>query len=493
MILGNARPLGSGGPGGGAGVSAQLTATPLGNGTSVRCDLVVPSGDLSSWDLEMRPASGAWSTVEATIVDPTYTVGDLDSETAYEFRATVRVASEVVATASATTLEPPPGPSIPAATPSLWIGVGLTSVGNTLTDIRSYRAIIRNTTQETWTGLAPLFQGVVNAPGQILGFRVANNSGGGFQNGTIKGTQAYTPPPGIWSSSNRWFGIGDVAPLPVPVPPGGQAIIETVLAAGPHSAGSVSIAAYGAIVAMSSRSAAGQNVMAGDTPTWTSGFSQPWTHIYITTAGDGIRKVGFGSDSLGGQIIPVADAPNQRREGYAAVGNQLAVANGDKFCLVPLGQGGATPADAAIFLPNLIAEVGDKLDLILPQGVSYNGTPTSTPAVDAVIANVQTVHDAAAAAGLRFGVVFHSPPGSARNTPTYLPYWQAIVAHWKSVMPTRVVDIAPYVADPVDPTIIDPPKSIDGIHIGAAGSASAGQGAYEETKEMLVAEGEIEE
>ena len=382
-----------------------------------------------------------------------------------------------------------------AATPSIWYGANWEILANTLTEVRSYQARITNNSWKTWISVAPLFAAMHAVPGTILGWRVRNYANAGaWTYGTIRGSASYTPAPGAWDAYNSPAILANSAVLLNPVTNGGSIEIEVALAAGNHAAGKVTTTALPSTCLTSRRGGAGQNSVAGDTTTWTSGYGQPWTHLYIGTdpAQGGVRKAGFGGDSLTANVVPIAESPNTRREGYSIVATATAVTNGDAFQVISFGRGTYTPAQMATCHEYLAAELGpDHLDWMFAQGVSYNATPSNQSSYDATIAATQSVIDMWDAKGVRTGVNFMSPPGSARNSATYLPWWNAAKAEWQTRKPGKVVDLADSIKDDVDPTIIKAVWSQDGIHVNIAGAAPHGAAAYTQTKAILVAAGEL--
>ncbi len=381
-------------------------------------------------------------------------------------------------------------PSIPDATPSLWYGANWELLSNPLTETRSYQAQILNNSGYTWHTVAPLFGAIHNTPGQIIGWRVRNNSNATWTNGTINGTASYTFPAGTRSDTNRSAILSESATLAVPCPNGGAIIMEVVLAVGSHASGKQSVAGWPATMLTGRRGNAGMNSIAGDTVSWTSGFSQPWSHLYIGTdpAQGGIRKLLFGGDSLTANVNPVADSPNTRREGYSYVAWQLAVAAGEPWQIASFGRGTSTLAQM-LAIQTVLAGIltRDHCDLFCAQGWSYNESPTSQISLDDRIASTQATLALWSAKGCETAVNFMSPAGSARNSPTYLPYYTGAVDYWTANQ--SVINLAASVADGVDPTIIAPAYSQDGIHINIAGAGVHGAAAYAQGKTVLQAKG----
>lgn len=386
----------------------------------------------------------------------------------------------------------PPGP--PAATPSLWYGANWEIAASVLTETRTYRARISNTSGRTLLGVSPFTAAMHAVPGTIIGFRARNWASGGWTNGSYNGSASYTPPPGAWSQYDSPAKLADRTNFAVPVPNGGSYELEFVLAAGSHAVGKVTTNALPTTCLTSQRSDAGKNTIAGDTvTTWSSGFGQPWTHLLLYTdpAQGGIRKEGVGGDSLTANVNPVADSPNTRREGYSIVATATAVTNGDAFQVVSFGRGTYTPAQMAQCHVHLAAALGpEHLDNMDSQGISFNDTPSSQASLDATIAATQSVINLWEAKGVRTGVIFMGPPGS-RNTATYLPWWNAAIAYWEAQKPGRVINLAPSVRDPIDTTDFYAPYSQDRVHVNIAGHPFHGASAYAQFKARLQARGEL--
>lgn len=389
------------------------------------------------------------------------------------------------------------GPVIPAATPSLWYGPNWEMQQNPLGATYSYMCGVVNNSGKTWNTIAPLFTAINATSGTVIGWRVRNAlNSTNWTNGTFSSgaSASWTPPVGTWSSDNRLPNLADPATLINPVLNGGTLIIDVVLSTGNHGAGLLSNLSYpNTVPSISRRSNAGQNVIAGDTPTWNAGFAQPWSHLYIGTdpAQGGIRKAGVGGDSLTAQVRPIADSNNTRREGYAYQANILARDALVNLNMVSFGQGTATLDQMRQHQQALAPILQDRLDWFFAQGVSFNSTPFDDAGEIAAQVDTAAARAAWATYGVRTGSIFMGPPGSLRNTGGTLAAYNDLRSYYTGLDGDAFVDLGPSVWDAGDNTIFAAAKSVDQVHVNGSASVDHGTLFYTKVRDLLLAQGEL--
>lgn len=381
------------------------------------------------------------------------------------------------------------------ATPSFWFGPNYEIVNNPLTATYSYESTIINNSGKTWVGISTLFTAANSIPGRILGVRVRNNDNStNWTVGTIDGTSAYTPLSGSWNINNRHPFISDQMNLINAIPNGGRLVIQVVLSAGNHSAGtSFPNNAWPSTITTARRSLAGTNVINGDTPTWQNGYSQPWTHLYIHTDPNegGIRKIIVGGDSVTAQVVPLADSPATRREGYAYNSWQRAVSANIPLNVCSFGQGTDTLERMASHANALAPVLSGRMDWYFAQGWSYNGSPNSSASELERIQQTTSARSAMEAVGIRTGVIFMTPPGSGRNTGSTLTSYNNLLEYYQNSTNSNLINLSPAIASGVDPTIIDPIYSLDGVHVGISGSSVHGLEFFNDIVGILQSSGEL--
>lgn len=381
------------------------------------------------------------------------------------------------------------------ATPSLWFGPNYEIITNSLTATYSYESTIINNSGKTWIGVSPLFTSINTTPGRIIGFRIRNNANSvNWAVGTISGTSAYTPPSGNWNINNRFPFISDYTHLLNPVLNGQSLVIQVVLSAGDHCAGTTfPNNAWPSTITTARRSLAGTNVLVGDTPSWQNGYSQPWTHLYIGTdpTQGGIRKVVVGGDSVTAQVVPLADSPSTRREGYAYNSWQRSVSANIPLNVCSFGQGTNTLEQMASHANALAPILSGRMDWYFAQGWSYNGSPNSSATENQRIQQTTSARNAMENYGIRTGVIFMTPPGSSRNTGSTLVSYNNLLNYYKNNISANFVDLSPGIASTGDPSIIDPAYSLDGVHVGISGSSAHGLIFFNEVVELLQNAGEL--
>lgn len=414
---------------GGSGVSATLTAGVAG-ATSVPLTLAVQGGVLEDWDLEQSDDGGeTWDSVANGITGATKTAPDLAAETAYQFRATVRVQSSATATVAATTAVLPP------IALSQWAQVeGGQQFGGELqgggvwfwndpAKNGTFEAWIKNPESDSVTAIETLVDGAAESYAPLVGWGVMSSGVWDLDEAI------YQPGTGGSVASPKIVPTASIE-LSNPVAANGYFLFQEEFASGVVvPASSLSTASFPATgLVNGEKFLMGSSLGTGIGDAGILGIGPMASRVYLRRSGSPHYNFAIFGDSTTVPVRPLSATDQLSREGANFRANETLRSSGKRVRIYSYGQGAAEWSGTLARIRANLPFLGGKISRIAVQVWTWNSPWNTTEQAEAAWAEYLAVEAEAIALG--FGcspLILH--PYTTRNGDGQPEAFSVIKAH----------------------------------------------------------------